>query len=88
MLAAGEFAERVPGLHGDFAIGLRREDQDHLGGVDIGLDARQALGGALLRRRSPLSCRGNSISCSVFQRDALAAIAELGHQRPKRRERW
>jgi hypothetical protein len=48
VLAAGVFAERLPGLDRDLAVGLRRQHQDHLGGVDVGLDARQALGGPLL----------------------------------------
>ena len=43
MLAPGELAQRLPCLDRDFAVGLRREAQDYLAGVDVGLDLRQAL---------------------------------------------
>ena len=44
VVSPGEAFERRPGLDRDFAIGLRREAQDHLAGVDGAVDAGQPLG--------------------------------------------
>ena len=38
------FAERLPGLDGDLAVGFRREIEDDFRGVDVGLDTRPTLG--------------------------------------------
>ena len=47
VLAAGDLRQRLPGLHRHLAVGLRRQHQHDLGGVDVRLDPRQALGDAL-----------------------------------------
>ena len=46
MVAAGDFRQRLPGFYRDMTVGLGRELQDHLAGVDVGLDLRQTKGGA------------------------------------------
>ncbi len=50
VVAPGDLAQRLPGLDGDMAVGLRRQLQDDLAGVDVGLDLRHAL------RSTPSSC--------------------------------
>ena len=66
VLAARGLAERLPGLHRDLAVGLRRQHQDHFGGVDVGDDAAPGPCWRLrdARRSAALRC---STSCSVFQ---------------------
>src|SRR5215472_10416608 len=44
MVAPGHLAERLPSLDRDLAIGFRRQIQNDFGGIDIGVDARPALG--------------------------------------------
>ena len=66
VLAPGEAAQRLPGLDRDLAVGLGRQRQDHLGGVDVGLDLRQPLGRPLVGDDAVQALR-KSTSCSVFQ---------------------
>ena len=42
VLAAGELRQRLPGLHRDLAVGLGRQAQNGLDGVDVGLELRAA----------------------------------------------
>ena len=44
VITSGLLFERMPSLDGDLAIGFRCKHQDRLAGVDIGIDARLALG--------------------------------------------
>ena len=53
VVAAGLLAQRLPGLHRHMAVGLGRQLQDDLAGVDVGDDLRHALGHAF----GPASCR-------------------------------
>ena len=43
MVQSGVLAQRCPGFHRHLAIGFRGQHQHHLGGIDVRLDARQAL---------------------------------------------
>ena len=85
VLAPGEAAERRPGLHRHLAVGLGREGEDHLGGVDVAVDPGQALGGALLGDDAVEALQEVDLVLGV-PGHALAAVAELGHERPERRE--
>ena len=49
VLETGGLRQRFPCLHRHFAIGLGREREDDFGGVDVGVDAGETLGRALLR---------------------------------------
>ena len=48
VLAARGFGELVPGFDRHLAVGFRRQHQDHLGGVDGGVELGQTLGRAFL----------------------------------------
>ncbi len=85
MVAAGLPAERVPGLHGHVAVGLGRELQDHLAGVDVGVDARHAVRGAVVRHGAVQLTQLLHLGLRV-PADALAAVAHLLHQGPERGE--
>ena len=85
MLAAGDFRQRLPGLHRHFAVGLRRQHQDHLGRVDVGLDPRHALGDALVGDGVVEFAELLHLVLGI-PGDALAAVADLRHQRPQRGE--
>ena len=85
VLAAGRLRQRVPGLDRHFAIGLRGQGQDHLGRIDIGLDARHALGRTLLGHLAVEALEEGDLVIGV-PRDSLAAIAKLFHQRAERGE--
>jgi hypothetical protein len=47
VVAAGLLAQRLPGLHRHVAVGLGRQLQDDLAGVDVGHDLRHALASRL-----------------------------------------
>ncbi len=84
VFAAGRFAERGPGFDRDLAIGLRRQHQDHLGGVDIGDDLGEALVGAVemhaVQRLEMFDLMAG------LPGHALDAIADRVHQRAERGE--
>ena len=75
MLAAGDLAERLPGLDGDLAIGFRRQTQNDLGRIDVAVDPRPTLTGARRRDRAIELLQEGRLALGV-PADALAAIAE------------
>ena len=81
VFAAGLLGQRVPGLHCDMAVRLRRELQHDLAGIDIGVDPGHALGDALSVTR-PFSSPSWWTSVCGIPGDALAAVADLLHQGP------
>ena len=85
VVTPGEAAERFPGLDRDLAIGLRREAEDHLAGIDVAFDPRQALARALLGDGAVEPLEEVDLMLGI-PAHALAAIAELGHQRSERGE--
>jgi hypothetical protein len=84
VLAAGLLRQRLPGLDRDLAVGLRRQHQDRLGGVDIALDPGSPWS-ALLGDRAVQVAQELDLVTGL-PGDALAAVAELVHQRPERGE--
>ena len=64
------------------AVGLRRKLQHHFAGVDVGVDLRHADGGALVRHETVELAELFDLDLGV-PGDALAAIADLAHQRAK-----
>ena len=79
VIAAGHLAERLPRLHRDLAVGFRRQAQDRLDGVDVGLE----LGLPEPRRRTvPFSARRNSTSWPVFQPMPLPPLPSFSSSGP------
>ena len=85
VVAAGLLAQRLPGLHRHVAVGLGRQLQDHLAGVDVGLDLRHAVGHALGGHQAVELAELLDLGLGV-PGDALAAVADLVHQRAERGE--
>jgi hypothetical protein len=85
VIAAGLLAQRRPGLDRDLAIGFGRKHQDHFGGIDRGFDLRHALARPVLLHRAVELAQRFDLVIGV-PADALAAIAELVHQRAERGE--
>ena len=85
VLASGLLAERLPGLDRDVPVGFRRQLQDHLAGVDVGLDPRHAAGRAVRADEAVQLAQLLHFRLRV-PGDALAAVADLVHQRPQRSE--
>jgi len=83
VFAAGGLRQRLPGLDRDFAVGFGRQREDHFGGVDVATDASEALGRPLLGHHAVELLQQFDFMLGV-PAHALAAIAELAHQRPKR----
>ena len=75
-----------PGLHRDMAVGLGRELQDDLAGVDVGHDLRHALRHALGQRRAVELPELLDLGAGL-PADALAAVAQLVHQGPSAMKR-
>ena len=44
VVAPGYSPERLPRLDGYLTVGLRREIEDYLGGIDVALDAGSSIG--------------------------------------------
>src|SRR5690606_8378244 len=80
VVAAGELRQRGPGLHGDVAVGLRRQAEDDLGGIDGRLDLRPTQADALLAHDVVQLAEEIDFILGVPV-DALAAVAELVEQR-------
>ena len=80
VVAAGEFRQRGPGLHGNVTIGFRRQAEDDLGRVDGRLDLRTPLADALLAHLVVQLAEEIDFSLGVPV-DALATVAELVEQR-------
>src|SRR6185437_5636674 len=76
MLAAGELAQGFPRLDRDFPVGLGREAEDHLAGVDIGLNPWLAVSIGAVESAEEIDLLVG------VPADALAAVAELLEQRP------
>ena len=79
MIPPGDLGERVPGLHRHLAVGLRRQGQDHLGGIDGAVETRTAL-------VRPLGLAVVELAEQVhlglgLPADALAAVADALEQR-------
>ncbi len=75
MFAPRCLAELLPGLDGNLAVGLGRQHQDHLGGVDIGVDPRLPLG-------RPVQLHAVQVAQVLHlglgvPGDALAAVADV-----------
>ena len=85
VFAAGESAQRFPGLDRHFAVGFGRQCQQHLGGVDVGLDPGQALGRSFFGHDAVQFLQKIDFVLRV-PAHAFAAVAELGHQRSERGE--
>ncbi|MCY1219418.1 hypothetical protein D9M72_313920 [compost metagenome] len=85
MVAAGDLAQRLPGLDGHVAVGLGREGQDHLGRVDRGIQARTALAHARLGHAVVDAGQLVHLVLGVPV-DALAAVAQLVQQGAHRGE--
>ena len=83
--APRDLRERLPGLHRHFAVGLGREHQDHFRRVDVGLDARHAVRDPGFGHR-PVEPGQRLDFVLGVPGDALAAVADLRHQRTERRE--
>src|SRR5574337_1236633 len=83
VLAPGDPGQRFPGLDRDMAVGLGGELEHDLAGVDVGVDAGHALGRAFFTddavELAQLPDLGLGVPCYP-----LAAVAELGRQRPER----
>ena len=79
------FAERGPSLDRDLAVGLGRQRQDHLGGVDVGLDLGQPFRRPLVRDDAIQALEEVDLVLGV-PGHALAAVAKLRHERAQRRE--
>ena len=85
VLAPGRLAQRRPRLDRDMAVGLGRQGQHDLGGVDIGLDPGQTLRDSLLAHLAVQLFEELDLFLGV-PADALAAVADFGHQRTERGE--
>jgi hypothetical protein len=82
VIAARLLAERRPGLHGNLAVGLRREIEDDFGRVDVGLDAGAARGLATVDPRIELAKTAHLVL--GIPADAFATVAEAVGERTKR----
>ena len=85
VIAAGEAAERRPGLDRDLAVGLGRQRQNNLASVDVAFDARQPLRWAFSGDDAVETLQALDLMRGV-PAHALAAVAELFHQRSERGE--
>src|SRR5262249_99515 len=85
MIATGHPAERLPGLDRHLAVGLRRQIEDDLSGIDIGLDPWPSLGRPAVVDAVAQIAQAFSLLRRV-PADALAAIAELVGERSECRE--
>ena len=85
VVAAGEFRQRSPGLHGHVTVGFRCQAEDDLGGIDGRLDLRPALADALIAHLVVQLAEEIDLMLGVPV-DALAAVAELVQQRAERGE--
>src|SRR5690606_1573930 len=84
VVAPGHLAERLPGLDRDFAVGLRREHQDRLAGVDVVVDLGPAGGRAV--EDAPVEVAEQFDLGLRIPAYALAAVAELLERRAHRSE--
>ena len=77
-----DLAQGLPGLHSDMAIGLRRELQHHLAGVDVGFNLWHALCHA---RGANLAIEFTQLMHFIVRvpTNALATVAKLLQQRPQ-----
>ena len=85
VVAAGLLAQGLPGLHRHVAVGLGRQLQDDLAGVDVGHDLRHALGHAFGQRLAVELAELLDLGAGL-PADALAAVAQLVHQGAERGE--
>src|SRR5215470_10107338 len=85
MIASGKALQRRPGLDRDLAIRLGRKAEDDFTRVDRAVDPGQPLGRPLLRYDAVELLEQIDFMVGV-PGHALAAIAELVHQRPERGE--
>ncbi len=79
MVAPGLLAQGLPGFHRHVAVGLGRQLQDHLAGVDVGHDLRHALRHAFGQRLAVELAELLDLGAGL-PADALAAVAQLVHQ--------
>src|SRR5262245_43530781 len=84
MITAGHLAERLPRLDRYLPIGLRRQVEDDLRCIDIGLDARSPLSRATVLDAVVQLAQALDLTLRV-PGDAFAAVAELVGERSERR---
>ncbi|GBC55466.1 hypothetical protein PSNTI_09210 [Stutzerimonas stutzeri] len=80
VVAAGEFRQRGPGLHGNVTVGFRCQAEDDLGSIDGRFDLRTPLADALVAHLVVQLAEEIDFILGVPV-DALAAVAELVEQR-------
>ena len=79
---AGLFAQRLPGLHGDMAVGFGGQLQHHFAGIDVGLDLGHTAGHAGIGGQAIELTQLGHFNLGIPV-DPLAAIAHLVHQWPQ-----
>ncbi|OIQ72903.1 hypothetical protein GALL_454660 [mine drainage metagenome] len=85
MVAPGDPGQRGPGLHRDMAVGFGRQHHDGFCGVDVGQDPRSILGRAFFEHHAVEFSQRLDLVLRI-PGDALAAVADLVHQRTQRGE--
>ena len=85
VLAAGELAQRFPCLDRHMTVGLRRQRQDHLAGIDRAFDPRTTLADALVEDAMVEIAKERHFIFGIPVY-ALAAVAQFLKQRAERGE--
>ncbi len=85
VIAARRLRQRLPGFDRDLAVRFRREREDYLSGVDVGVDLRHAPGRSVLSDRAVEALEQINLVLGV-PGDAFHGVTELGHQWSKRGE--
>src|SRR6516162_4778350 len=85
MVAASHLAERFPGSDRHLAVGLRREIENDLRCINVGLDARPSIGRTATIDAIVQLAQALYLELSV-PRDAFTAVAELLGKRADRGE--
>ena len=85
VIKARRLRQGFPSLHRHFAVGLGRERKNHFGGVDIGVDAGETFGRALLRDLAIKALKQVNFVFGV-PGNTFHRVAELLHQRAERGE--